>query len=146
MVNASKGFTLIEVMIVVVIIAILAAFAMPSYQQYKIKTERTTMKTEMAEVALRLQRYKITNFIFVRNGTAVMLGDIDVPSNFPRTGTVLYTLALSNVTANNWTLTATPKSTALMKNDGSLVLNSRGERCWTKNAVCVPSATSNWND
>lgn len=146
MVNASKGFTLIEVMIVVVIIAILAAFAMPSYQQYKIKTERTTMKTEMAEVALRLQRYKITNFIFVRNGTAVTLADIDVPSNFPRTGTVLYTLALSNVTANNWTLTATPQSTALMKNDGSLVLNSRGERCWAKNSVCVPSATSNWND
>ena len=50
-----EGFTLIELMIVVAIIAILAAIAYPSYTQYKIRTNRADVQSEMMQTAQRLQ-------------------------------------------------------------------------------------------
>ncbi|EPP0708505.1 type IV pilin protein, partial [Acinetobacter baumannii] len=56
-----EGFTLIELMIVVAIIAILAAIAYPSYTQYKIRTNRADVQSEMMQTAQRLQSYYVIN-------------------------------------------------------------------------------------
>lgn len=48
--NAQKGFTLIELMIVVAIIGILAAIAIPQYQQYTAKTQMTRAVAELGAV------------------------------------------------------------------------------------------------
>jgi type IV pilus assembly protein PilE len=50
------GFTLIEMMIAVVILGILASFAFSNYQQYVMKSNRAEAKTELLNVAARLQR------------------------------------------------------------------------------------------
>ena len=57
----SLGFTLIELMIVVAIIAVLAAIAYPSYTQYKIRTNRADVQSEMMNIAQRLQSYYVIN-------------------------------------------------------------------------------------
>ena len=64
MVKMIKGFTLIELMIVVAIIAILAAIAYPSYQEYVRKTKRIESQAELIALAGQLQRYKVANFSF----------------------------------------------------------------------------------
>jgi type IV pilus assembly protein PilE len=51
-----NGFTLIEMMIVIAVLGILAAVAYPSYMEYVRKSNRTEAKTELMDVAARLQR------------------------------------------------------------------------------------------
>ena len=45
-----KGFTLVELMVVVAILAVLAAILYPNYQQYVYKTGRADGKAKLAEV------------------------------------------------------------------------------------------------
>lgn len=53
----APGFTLIEIMIVVVIAGVLAAVAIPSYNDSVRKGKRSSAKAKMTEVAGRLQQY-----------------------------------------------------------------------------------------
>jgi type IV pilus assembly protein PilE len=73
--KASKvhGFTLIEVMIVVAIVAILAAVAYPSYQQSITKTRRTTAQACLVEVAQFMERFYTTNLRYDQT-----IGGVDV--------------------------------------------------------------------
>ena len=144
-----SGFTLIELMIVVAVIAILAAIAYPSYQDSVRRAKRIDAQSTMMDIASKLQKYKIARFSYEKaDGSFVTLPDISVSGQIPSSGTALYTVALSAQSMGTWTLTATP--TNAQTGDGHLVLNHRGQRCWTKasdkgGSACVPSATSNWD-
>jgi type IV pilus assembly protein PilE len=58
--HESSGFTLIELMITIVILAILASIAIPSYQSYVLKSHRTEAKTTLLDLASMEERYYST--------------------------------------------------------------------------------------
>ncbi|QDK96506.1 prepilin-type N-terminal cleavage/methylation domain-containing protein [Acinetobacter tandoii] len=154
MVKQYKGFTLIELMVVVAVIAILAAIAYPSYQDYIRRTKRAEMQGTLLDIAAQIQRYKIANF----KVTGATTTDVGIAATYPLQGIALYTVSLSPVggtpaalTSQTWTLTAKPIAGSAQQGDGDIVLNYRGERCWSKGTdinsgtACVPSATTNWD-
>jgi type IV pilus assembly protein PilE len=56
-----SGFTLVELMIVVVIVAILASIAIPGYQEHVRKGHRAAAQTEMMDIANRQQQFFLAN-------------------------------------------------------------------------------------
>ncbi len=71
-----KGFTLIELMIVVVIIAILASIAIPSYHSYMQKTRRADAKQSLTAAAAAMEKWFFTNNGYAT--TATQLGSIGI--------------------------------------------------------------------
>lgn len=65
----AKGFTLIEVMIVVAIISILAAIAYPSYQKYVQQGARAKARAVLMDVAQKEERYFTTNGSYCSSST-----------------------------------------------------------------------------
>ncbi|AJB46904.1 type IV pilin protein [Acinetobacter nosocomialis] len=61
----SLGFTLIELMIVVVIVAIFAAVAIPSYQAYVLRADASRAQQQMQQIAVQLSRQKSRNFNYI---------------------------------------------------------------------------------
>jgi type IV pilus assembly protein PilE len=129
--SSQSGFTLIEIMIVVVIVGILTAIAVPAYQQYILRTFRDSAKACLAQHAQFLERYYSTNLTYV--GAAPVL-DCRTESNMD----TRYTFALSNVARGTYTITATRVAGSAQINDtcGNLGLTHTGAKtaaeasCW----------------
>ncbi len=58
--TSNKGFTLIELMIVIVIVAILAAIAVPSYRNQMMRNSESQVQTRLHELTIELERHKST--------------------------------------------------------------------------------------
>lgn len=145
-----KGFTLIELMIVIAVIAILAAIAYPSYQQYVKRTKRVEAQAYLLELAHKLESYKLVNKSF----SGLDISDIGSAS-FPLTGIPTYTIELTdrnNVSfitgaspnEQTWLLKAIP--TGSQADDGDLTLNNTEEKCWYKNAAYATGPCYSWTD
>jgi type IV pilus assembly protein PilE len=97
-----KGFSLIELAIVLAIVGILAAIAYPSYSSYILKTRRSDAMAILTQDQITLERCYSLNFSY--NAACAAL-----PA-FPQTSAQgFYSITLSNLGASTYTLTATPK-------------------------------------
>ncbi|WP_051687412.1 type IV pilin protein [Microbulbifer sp. HZ11] len=123
-----KGFTLIELMIVVAIIGIIAGIAYPSYMESVRKSNRADAKATLNDVAQRLQRCFTTYNAYnhASCGVATTLDGGSISS-----GEGLYSISATSLTATAFTLTAAPvvgKSQAADSKCGSLTLTNTGIR------------------
>lgn len=116
------GFTLIEVMIVVVIVAILAAIAIPSYSAYVIETRRSDAKAALLEVSQRLERcYSQFN----------SFNHADCSVSLPQASPEGYYAVTGKLTAGTYALTAKPASGSPQADDAdctSLTINHLNQR------------------
>ena len=144
--SGQLGVTLIELMIVVAIVAILSAFAYPSYERYVIKAKRTVAQNALLQVADRQQQFFMDNKRFAADLTSLGFSadpyvlDDDGTSTVASDTQAVYSISLSNVTATTWTGTAAPLKGQLSRDSycGSLSLTHAGakgktgsyNKCW----------------
>ena len=142
----NKGFTLIELMIVIAIIGVLAAIAYPSYERYIVKSKRADMMTELQNVASNLQSEKLAQGSYAKVNTTNLVGD------YPRQGAALYTVSIGNeagVTGTDltdkWLITSIPKTNQRMRDDGTLTLNHQGIKCRNISTIKKCGSNDEWN-
>jgi len=116
----TKGFTLIELMIVVAIVGILAAIALPAYREHVIRGNRSAAQAQMLDIANREQQYLLANREYADYADLGYTVSDDVAKNYTPTITV------GSGTVPSFTITFTAKSGQV--SDGDLILDSEGNK------------------
>ncbi|MEO8224615.1 MAG: type IV pilin protein [Gammaproteobacteria bacterium] len=122
----NQGFTLIELIIVMVIVSVLAMIAVPSYQDSIRKSRRTDGRVVLNDTAQRLERCYTQFGGYDAAGCAIADGEeILSPDGF-------YTVTVGIPDAATWTLTADPEGSQVDDSKcGSLGLTNTGVRSIT---------------
>lgn len=133
---AQKGFTLIELMVVVAILGVILSITFASYQRYSLKTKRTDMMTEMQNIASQIESNKLVKGNYSNDLIT------DLGGNYPAQGKTLYKVTFTpDPLTSDWTIIATPQANGMMADDGVLSLNYLNNKC--RDAVC--SRGDEWN-
>jgi type IV pilus assembly protein PilE len=116
--KSHNGFTLVEMVIVILIIGVLAAISIPSYREYVIRGHRRAAQAAMMEISARQQQYFVANRTYA---TEAELGYVlpDQVGDFYE-----YTIDLVDGPPPGFEITFEPQGS--QASDGDLTLDSAG--------------------
>jgi type IV pilus assembly protein PilE len=105
MAPAQKGFTLLEVMITVAIVAVLAAIAVPNYRTYVTRGRIVEASSALSDARVKMEQYYQDNRSYPASCTTGVPG----PTQIQVMAAQNFDLACSNLTATTYTVTANGK-------------------------------------
>ena len=131
---AARGFSLIELMIALVVVSILLAIALPSYNNYVIRAAREQAQTLLLQLAGQEEKIFLNSSAYAVNSTAVTkaydgtsAGGLGLANG--KTPDGRYTITIAGTTTT-FTLTATPVTGLSNEKDGNITLDDTGQRKW----------------
>ncbi|WP_343805514.1 type IV pilin protein [Marinobacterium maritimum] len=133
------GFTLIELMIVVVILGILATIAYPSYLEYVNEARRSEARSNLLELAQFMERYHAANGRYVTTAGGSAAPALPYTQSPKDGSSKFYNLSVVNAGNNQFQLNAAPIGVMAGDRCGTLTFNhqgvkgsTRGDRseCW----------------
>lgn len=132
-----KGYTLIELLIVVVVIGILAAIALPAYNDYLQRSRRSDATTALMQAQLAQERYRSENLSYAAN-----LSTLGYSADAVTTSGGFYTLSVVAANASTYSLQAVPVAGTSQATDacGTFTLtqsfpddlNAAQQSCWER--------------
>jgi type IV pilus assembly protein PilE len=134
-----KGFTLIELMIVIVVIGILAAIALPAYQDYVTRAKRADAKTALLAVQLAEEKWRANNSSYTP-----LMTNLGYPGNTAQNSPDNnYKVTVTNTTATTYTITAVPQGSQATRDTecANFIINQNN----TTTVSGTGAATTCWN-
>ena len=134
------GFTLIEMMIVITIISVLLAIAVPSYRNHITKSSRAVAKARLMDLLAVQEQYFVNHRgyatqlaslgysdpMILSAGGEVAAADVEAP---------IYSISIQNATAAGFELQAAPAGKQVVDTDcGTLIITSTGAKSVTGDA------------
>lgn len=135
--KSKRGFTLIEMMVVVAIVGILASIAYPSYTEQIAKGKRSQAKVQLLAAQQWMERFYSENYRYDKNSAGTASDDdSQFKSRFsfsppPGEGKAVYSIALVTPLARDtYTIKATRIAGSAMANDkcGNFTIDSMGRK------------------
>jgi type IV pilus assembly protein PilE len=122
------GFTLIEVMVVGVIVAILAAIALPSYAEYIRRSKISEAISNLSDMRTRLEQFYLDNRSYPADASKCKpsgagLGEINLPAAQQH-----FSVSCSAMSPTSYTITATGKPSEGMSSDFKYTINQANAR------------------
>jgi len=132
--KSERGFTLIELMITVVVVAILGAIAFPAYLDYTIRSKLSEPRSNLASMRVKLEQYYQDNRSYTGACAAGTVAPVPASDNF--------SYACTTLTADSYVVTATGIA-AKGTNGFVFTIDNNNNRAttgvptgWTTNAAC----------
>jgi type IV pilus assembly protein PilE len=132
---AAPGFTLVEVMVVVIIVGVLAAIAIPSYTTYIKRGQRSNASAILMETAGYMSRYLGANDTYVGGEVTSAVS----PKGATGTAVKYNVSFVADPTLTKWTVQAVPANNQVGDECGTLTLdqsgaqtplNTKDKKCW----------------
>lgn len=138
--SAVTGFTLIEVMITVAVIAIIAAVALPSYFDYVTRSRLVEARSNLADMRTRMEQFFLDNRTYPATCVASTATPGATEIRLPGSAK-FFSYACSNLTATTYTVTATDVFTSGTKfiytvNEANLRRTTQAPAGWSAPQNC----------
>ena len=136
------GFTLIDLVIALAVLAILLRIAFPSYQAYLVRGSRQAAQGELVALANAQEKIFLNSNSYTSSAVGAYTGQstgglglpaATSPTTSGKSKDDRYLIAVS-ATATTFTLTASPKPGTPQVGDGNLTINEQGVRTWGSKA------------
>lgn len=132
----TAGFTLIEVMITVAIIAIIAAVALPNYFDYVTRSRLVEAKTNLADMRTRLEQYFLDNRTYPTDCIASASGPAPAGKIYKPASIKFFAIDCPTLTATTYTVTATGLGFVFSVDQANTRKTTTVPTGWTTSTTC----------